>query len=150
MRALVQRVRKAGVTVDGRVTGAIGAGLLVLAGIGIDDTEDDLQWVARKLADLRIFDDGHGVMHRSVRDVDGEILAVSQFTLYGSTQKGNRPSWSAAAPPELARPRFDAFVRALAARVGKPVPTGVFGAHMQVTLVNDGPVTLWIDSRRRE
>jgi D-tyrosyl-tRNA(Tyr) deacylase len=150
MRALVQRVRKAGVTVDGRVTGAIGAGLLVLAGIGIDDTEDDLQWVARKLADLRIFDDGHGVMNRSVRDVDGEILAVSQFTLYGSTQKGNRPSWSAAAPPELARPRFDAFVRALAARVGKPVPTGVFGAHMQVTLVNDGPVTLWIDSRRRE
>ena len=150
MRALVQRVREASVTVDGSVTGAIGAGLLVLAGIGIDDTDNDLQWVARKLADLRIFDDEHGVMNRSVREVDGEILAVSQFTLYGSTQKGNRPSWSAAAPPEHARPRFDAFVQALAARVGKPVPTGAFGAHMQVALVNDGPVTLWIDSRRRE
>ncbi|HSQ80888.1 MAG TPA: D-aminoacyl-tRNA deacylase [Casimicrobiaceae bacterium] len=150
MRALVQRVREASVTVDGSVTGAIGAGLLVLAGIGIDDADDDLEWVARKLADLRIFDDERGVMNRSVRDVDGEILAVSQFTLYGSTQKGNRPSWSAAAPPELARPRFDAFVQALAARVGKPVPTGVFGAYMQVALVNDGPVTVWIDSRRRE
>ena len=150
MRALVQRVREASVTVDGSVTGAIGAGLLVLAGIGIDDADDDLEWVARKLADLRIFDDERGVMNRSVRDVDGEILAVSQFMLYGSTQKGNRPSWSAAAPPELARPHFDAFVQALAARVGKPVPTGVFGAYMQVALVNDGPVTVWIDSRRRE
>jgi len=150
MRALAQRVREASVTVDGRVTGAIGVGLLVLAGIGIEDTDDDLQWVARKLADLRIFDDEQGVMNRSVRDVDGAILAVSQFTLYGSTHKGNRPSWSAAAPPELARPRFNAFVQALAARIGKPVPTGVFGAQMQVALVNDGPVTLWIDSRRRE
>ncbi|MGC1817853.1 MAG: D-aminoacyl-tRNA deacylase [Casimicrobiaceae bacterium] len=150
MRALVQRVREASVSVNGSVAGAIGAGLLVLAGIGIDDTGDDVEWTARKLTDLRIFDDEDGVMNRSVRDVDGSILAVSQFTLYGSTQKGNRPSWSAAAPPALAGPRFDALVQALALRLGKPVPTGVFGAHMQVALVNDGPVTLWLDSRRRE
>ena len=150
MRALVQRVREASVSVDGKVAGAIAAGLLVLAGIGQDDTDDDLEWVARKLVDLRIFDDERGVMNRSVRDVGGAILAVSQFTLYGSTHKGNRPSWSAAAPPEIARPRFDAFVARLAAQLGKPVPTGVFGAQMLVSLVNDGPVTLWIDSRRRE
>ena len=150
MRALVQRVRQASVSVDGSVAGEIGAGLLVLTGIGVDDTADDVEWTTRKLADLRIFDDEYGVMNRSVRDVDGAILAVSQFTLYGSTHKGNRPSWSAAAPPELARPRFDAFVQALALRIGKPVATGVFGAHMQVALVNDGPVTLWLDSRRRE
>ena len=149
MRALVQRVREASVSVDGKVTGAIAAGLLVLAGIGQDDTDDDLEWVARKLVDLRIFDDERGVMNRSVRDVDGAILAVSQFTLYGSTHKGNRPSWSAAAPPDIARPRFDAFVARLAAQLGKPVPTGVFGAQMLVSLVNDGPVTLWIDSRQR-
>ena len=146
----MQRVRQASVSVDGSVAGEIGAGLLVLTGIGVDDTADDVEWTTRKLADLRIFDDEYGVMNRSVRDVDGAILAVSQFTLYGSTHKGNRPSWSAAAPPELARPRFDAFVQALALRIGKPVATGVFGAHMQVALVNDGPVTLWLDSRRRE
>ncbi len=146
----MQRVRQASVSVDGSVAGEIGAGLLVLTGIGVDDTADDVEWTTRKLADLRIFDDEYGVMNRSVRDVDGAILAVSQFTLYGSTHKGNRPSWSAAAPPDLARPRFDAFVQALALRIGKPVATGVFGAHMQVALVNDGPVTLWLDSRRRE
>lgn len=150
MRALVQRVREASVSVDGKVTGAIAAGLLVLAGIGHDDADDDLEWVARKLVDLRIFDDERGVMNRSVRDVGGAILAVSQFTLYGSTHKGNRPSWSAAAPPEIARPRFDAFVARLAAQLGTPVPTGVFGAQMLVSLVNDGPVTLWFDSHRRE
>lgn len=146
----MQRVCQASVSVDGSVFGEIGAGLLVLTGVGVDDTADDVEWTARKLADLRIFDDEDGVMNRSVRDVDGAILAVSQFTLYGSTHKGNRPSWSAAAPPEIARPRFDAFVQALARRIGKPVATGVFGAHMQVALVNDGPVTLWLDSRRRE
>ena len=150
MRALVQRVREASVSVDGKVTGAIAAGLLVLAGIGHDDADDDLEWVARKLVDLRIFDDERGVMNRSVRDVGGAILAVSQFTLYGSTHKGNRPSWSAAAPPEIARPRFDAFVARLAAQLGTPVPAGVFGAQMLVSLVNDGPVTLWFDSHPRE
>ena len=150
MRALVQRVREARVTVDGRVTGAIGTGLLVLAGMAPDDTPDDRAWLVRKIVQLRIFDDEAGVMNRSVQDVGGAILAVSQFTLYASTRKGNRPSYSAAAPPELAAPAFAAFVDALAAALGRPVPTGVFGAHMEVALVNDGPVTISLDSRSRE
>ena len=150
MRALVQRVREARVTVDGRVTGAIGTGLLVLAGMAADDTPDDNAWLVRKIVQLRIFDDEAGVMNRSVQDVGGAILAVSQFTLYASTRKGNRPSYSAAAPPEQAAPAFAAFVDALAAALGRPVPTGVFGAHMEVALVNDGPVTISLDSRTRE
>jgi D-tyrosyl-tRNA(Tyr) deacylase len=149
MRVLLQRVREASVTVDGRVTGAIGRGLLVLAGVGGDDAADDRAWLARKIVQLRVFDDDAGVMNRSVRDVGGGILAVSQFTLYASTRKGNRPSYSAAAPPHVAQPTFDAFVAELAAELGQPVPTGVFGAMMQVALVNDGPVTIWIDSRDR-
>ena len=150
MRALVQRVREAAVTVDGRVTGAIGAGLLVLAGLTDGDGAEDREWLARKIVGLRIFDDDAGVMNRSVLETGGAILAVSQFTLYASTRKGNRPSYSAAARPETAQPGFDAFAGALAALLGKPVPTGVFGAHMQVALVNDGPVTIWLDSRARE
>lgn len=150
MRALVQRVSEARVTVDGEVTGAIGAGLLVLAGITESDTADDRGWLARKIVQLRIFDDDAGVMNRSVQDTGGEILAVSQFTLYASTRKGNRPSYASAARPELAGPAFDAFVAELAGLIGKPVPTGVFGAMMRVALVNDGPVTLWLDSKRRE
>ena len=150
MRALVQRVREARVTVDGRVTGAIGPGLLVLAGMAADDTPDDRAWLVRKIVQMRIFDDDAGVMNRSVQDIGGAILAVSQFTLYASTRKGNRPSYSAAAPPELAAPAFAAFVDALAAALGRPVPTGVFGAHMEVALVNDGPVTISLDSRTRE
>lgn len=150
MRALVQRVCEAAVTVDGRVTGAIGAGLLVLAGLTEGDSAEDRDWLARKIVGLRIFDDDAGVMNRSVLETGGAILAVSQFTLYASTRKGNRPSYSAAARPEIAEPGFDAFVVALAALLGKPVPTGVFGAYMQVALVNDGPVTLWLDSRARE
>ena len=150
MRALVQRVREARVTVDGRVTGAIGTGLLVLAGMAPDDTPDDRAWLVRKIVQMRIFDDDAGVMNRSVQEVGGAILAVSQFTLYASTRKGNRPSYSAAAPPELAAPAFAAFVDALAAALGRPVPTGVFGAHMEVALVNDGPVTISLDSRTRE
>ena len=150
MRALVQRVREARVTVDGRVTGAIGPGLLVLAGMAADDTPDDRAWLVRKIVQMRIFDDDAGVMNRSVQEVGGAILAVSQFTLYASTRKGNRPSYSAAAPPEQAAPAFAAFVDALAAALGRPVPTGVFGAHMEVALVNDGPVTISLDSRTRE
>ncbi|HET7262588.1 MAG TPA: D-aminoacyl-tRNA deacylase [Casimicrobiaceae bacterium] len=149
MRALVQRVLEASVAVDGAAVSSIGVGLLVLAGIGVDDGDDDLRWMARKLVDLRILDDGTGVMNRSLRETGGSILAVSQFTLYGSIRKGNRPSWSAAAPPDVARPRFDAFVRELSTQLGGPVATGVFGAHMQVSLVNNGPVTLWLDSRAR-
>ena len=150
MRALAQRVREARVAVAGTVVGRIGGGLLVLTGVAHDDTADDAEWLARKLGDLRIFADETGVMNRSVIDAHGDVLAVSQFTLYASTRKGNRPSWSRAAPPGVAEPRFDAFVRLLAARIGRPVPTGVFGADMQVTLVNDGPVTIWLDSQARE
>ena len=150
MRALVQRARDASVSVDGRVAGAIGAGLLVLIGITADDTADDRDWLVRKIVQLRVFDDDAGVMNRSVVEAGGEILAVSQFTLYASTRKGNRPSYAAAARPEVAEPAFDAVVAALATALGKPVPTGVFGAHMEVRLVNDGPVTIALDSRVRE
>ena len=150
MRALIQRVREARVEVAGRVTGAIGPGLLVLAGMAADDTDDDRDWLARKIVALRIFADDAGVMNRSVRDAGGAILAVSQFTLFASTKKGARPSWSGAAPPGLARPRFDALVTALARELGQPVATGEFGADMAVSLVNDGPVTIWLDTRQRE
>ncbi len=150
MRALVQRVREARVTVDGRLTGAIGPGLLVLAGVTADDRDDDRDWLVRKIVQLRIFPDDAGVMNRSVVETGGDVLAVSQFTLYASTRKGNRPSYTAAAPPAIAAPAFAAFVDALAAALGRPVPTGEFGADMQVRLVNDGPVTIWLDSRARE
>ena len=150
MRALVQRARDASVSVDGRVVGAIGAGLLVLIGITADDTADDRDWLVRKIVQLRVFDDDAGVMNRSVVEAGGEILAVSQFTLYASTRKGNRPSYAAAARPEVAEPAFDAVVAALATALGKPVPTGVFGAQMEVLLVHDGPVTIALDSRVRE
>ncbi len=150
MRALIQRVTEATVTVEGQVTGAIGAGLLVLAGVTDGDNAEDRDWLVRKIVQLRVFDDDAGVMNRSVVDVGGEILAVSQFTLYASTRKGNRPSYTAAARPEIAEPAFASFVAALATALGRPVPTGVFGAHMAVRLTNDGPVTLWLDSRARE
>ncbi len=150
MRAIVQRVREASVSVGTMRAGEIGRGLLVLAGVAADDTDDDRDWLARKIVTLRIFDDADAVMNRSVVDIGGEILAVSQFTLFASTKKGSRPSWSAAAPPAIAAPKFDALVTALARELGKPVATGVFGAAMQVALVNDGPVTIGLDSRRRE
>lgn len=150
MRALVQRVREASVAVDAHVTGAIGHGLLVLAGVTDGDTAEDRDWLVRKIVQLRIFDDDAGVMNRSVQEAGGGILAVSQFTLYASTRKGNRPSYTAAARPETAEPAFDEFAAALTSALGKPVPTGVFGAHMQVRLVNDGPVTIWLDSKVRE
>ncbi len=150
MRALVQRVSQASVTVDGAVVGAIGRGFLVLAGKRPDDTAEDRDWLVRKIVQMRVFDDDAGVMNRALADVGGDILAVSQFTLFASTRKGNRPSWSAAAPPEIARPLFDDFVAVLARELGRPVATGVFGAMMQVALVNDGPVSVWLDSRNRE
>lgn len=146
----MQRAREASVSVDGRIVGSIGSGLVVFAGIGSEDGDDDRDWLARKIVALRIFDDNAGAMNRSVFDVGGGILAVSQFTLFASTKKGARPSWSAAAPPELAAPAFARFVDALAAALGKSVATGIFGAAMQVALVNDGPVTIWLDSRVRE
>lgn len=150
MRAVVQRVRHARVTVEGRIVGAIGPGLLVLAGVTDGDTAEDRTWLARKIVRMRVFDDDAGVMNRSVQDIAGDILAVSQFTLFASTRKGNRPSYSAAAQPEIAHPAFDALVAELAQLLGRPVPTGVFGAMMQVELANDGPVTIVLDSRARE
>jgi D-aminoacyl-tRNA deacylase len=150
VRALVQRVRDARVTVEGQATGAIGRGLLVLAGIHTDDRDDDRDWLARKIIAMRIFEDDAGAMNLSVRDVGGGVLAISQFTLFASTRKGNRPSWSGAAAPDIAQPAFGALVDALARELGQPVPTGVFGAQMAVALVNDGPVSIWLDSRVRE
>ena len=150
MRALIQRVREASVAVGGERIAAIGNGLLVLAGMSVEDDVEDFDWCARKIVALRIFDDEAGVMNRSVADVGGEVLAVSQFTLYASTRKGNRPSWSGAAPPEIAEAKFAAFVASLARELGKPVPTGRFGAYMHVALVNDGPVTIALDSKQRE
>jgi D-tyrosyl-tRNA(Tyr) deacylase len=150
MRVLVQRVREASVTVDGEVVGAIGAGLLLLVGVEEPDGEADLDWLVRKISQLRIFDDEAGVMNRSALDVGAEVLAVSQFTLFASVKKGNRPSYSRAARPELSQPLFDRFVTALSATLARPVPTGVFGADMKVALVNDGPITIWLDSRAPE
>jgi D-tyrosyl-tRNA(Tyr) deacylase len=150
MRAVVQRVRRADVSVDGLSVAAIGSGLLVLCGVSPSDTDADREWLARKIVSLRVFDDDAGMMNRSLRDVRGELLAVSQFTLYASTRKGARPSYSAAAPPEVAASGFAAFVQALERELGKRVPTGVFGAHMEVTLSNDGPVTIWLDTAARE
>lgn len=144
---IVQRVREARVTAGGRVAGSIGPGLLVLAGFEDGDGEPDIDWMAGKLCKLRIFSDASGVMNCSVLDAGGEILAVSQFTLYASTRKGNRPSWGRAAPGPVSQPLFDRFVERLSMALGKPVPTGVFGADMQVGLVNDGPVTIALDSR---
>ena len=146
MRVLVQRVSQASVKVDGAVTGEIGAGLLVLVGIAPTDGAAQVDRLVRKVAQLRIFDDDAGVMNRSVQDIGGQVLAVSQFTLYADTVKGNRPSYTGAARPEVAQPLFDAFVAAMTACLGQPVPTGVFGAHMEVRLVNDGPVTIWLEA----
>ncbi|MBX9267716.1 D-aminoacyl-tRNA deacylase [Chromobacterium violaceum] len=150
MRVLVQRVSQAAVTVDGQISGEIGAGALLLVGIEEADGPDDIGWLVRKISQLRIFNDEAGVMNRSLIDCGGEALAVSQFTLHASVKKGNRPSYSRAARGEISRPLFDRFVAELSAALGKTVPTGVFGADMRVSLVNDGPVTIWLDSRNPE
>jgi D-tyrosyl-tRNA(Tyr) deacylase len=150
MRVLVQRVASARVAVAGAVSGAIGGGLLVLAGVEYGDDESDADWLSAKLTRLRVFADDAGVMNRSVIDVGGDVLAVSQFTLFASVKKGNRPSWSRAANPEVSRPLFEYFVRRLESDLGRPVPTGVFGADMQLHLINDGPVTIFIDSKTPE
>jgi D-aminoacyl-tRNA deacylase len=146
MRLLIQRVSEASVRVDDRVTGEIGAGLLVLIGVTQTDTEAIEDRMVEKLVKLRIFSDDEGKMNKSVIDVGGDVLTVSQFTLYADAKNGNRPSYTNAARPEQASPAFDRFVAKLTAKLGKPVPTGVFGADMKVSLVNDGPVTIWLDS----
>ncbi len=148
MRAVVQRVSEASVTVDGRVVGAIGRGFLVLLGVTHGDGEAEALWLARKIAGLRIFEDEAGKFNRSLADVGGAMLVVSQFTLYGDARKGRRPSFTDAARPEHAEPLCDRFVELLRAE-GVPVETGVFGAMMAVQLVNDGPVTLWLDTGER-
>ena len=150
MRAVIQRVSSASVTIDGAVKSAIGPGLLVLLGVGHEDGPQDVEWLAAKVAGLRIFADEAGVMNRSVVDVGGEALVVSQFTLMASTKKGNRPSYIGAAGHELAIPLYEQFCAALSSAIGKEVGTGVFGADMKVALVNDGPVTICIDTKNRE
>ena len=150
MRAVIQRVSSASVTIDGKVKSAIGPGLMILLGVGHEDGPEDIDWLVKKIAALRIFDDEAGVMNRSVVDMDGEALVVSQFTLMASTKKGNRPSYIGAAGHELAIPMYERFCTALSAAMGKPVGTGTFGADMKVALVNDGPVTICIDTRNKE
>ena len=149
MRVVIQRVSSASVTIDGAVKSAIGPGLLVLLGIGHEDGEEDIDYLVKKTAALRIFNDRDGVMNRSLVDINGEALVVSQFTLMASTKKGNRPSYIEAAGHEKAIPLYEAFCRRLGEAIGKPVGTGEFGADMKVALVNDGPVTICIDSKNR-
>jgi D-tyrosyl-tRNA(Tyr) deacylase len=150
MRVVIQRVSKAEVKVGNEIKEACSIGLLILCGIEEADTEDDAAWLSAKIAGLRIFGDSEGKMNLSVKDVHGEILAVSQFTLHASTQKGNRPSYMLAAKPEKALPLFNTFIAMLEKELGKPVATGEFGAHMEVSLVNDGPVTILIDTKNKQ
>ena len=150
MRTVVQRVKQASVTVNGSVVSAIGQGLLLLLGIEAADTEEDIQWLSHKVLGLRIFDDEEGVMNRNIQDVCGDIIVVSQFTLMASYKKGTRPSWIRAAGHEHAVPMYERFVEVLSEGLGKPVGTGVFGAEMQVELINDGPVTICMDTKNKE
>jgi D-aminoacyl-tRNA deacylase len=150
MRVVLQRVLSASVAVDAEICGKIGSGLLILAGFEESDGAVDLDWMARKIVRMRIFSDASGVMNRCIQETEGDILAVSQFTLFASVKKGNRPSWSRAVRGEVSQPLFDKFVEKLALELGKPVSTGLFGADMQISLINDGPVTLVIDSRAPE
>lgn len=150
MRAVVQRVSRASVTIDGKIKSAIGQGLLVLVGIEDADTADDAEWLCGKIAGLRIFNDQAGVMNVSVKDIAGEILLVSQFTLHASTKKGNRPSYIRASKPDVAVPLYRLVIERLGAYLGKPVGTGEFGADMKVELLNDGPVTIVMDTKSRE
>lgn len=150
MRAVIQRVTEASVTIDGKVKSSIGSGLLVLLGIENADTKEDIEWLSGKIVNLRVFNDENGVMNVSVKDAGGEIIVVSQFTLHASTKKGNRPSYIKAAKPDVAIPLYDAFLEQLSNDLGRPVQAGEFGADMKVRLLNDGPVTIIIDTKSRE
>lgn len=150
MRIVIQRVSEASVRVDGKIVGEIGKGLMILVGVETGDTEADAEWLARKTVGLRIFSDESGVMNLSIGQVDGEVLAVSQFTLTASTRKGNRPSYIRAAGHELAVPLYEAYCRMVSEAIGKEVKKGIFGADMKVALINDGPVTIIIDSKLKE
>jgi D-tyrosyl-tRNA(Tyr) deacylase len=149
MRTVIQRVKNASVSVDGKTISSIGPGLLVLLGVEPADTQEDIEWLAGKINRLRIFADDNGAMNWSIHEIDGEFLVVSQFTLFANTRKGNRPSFLEAAPPDLAEKRYEEFCLQLERESGRNVGRGVFGAHMEISLVNDGPVTIWIDSKKR-
>jgi D-tyrosyl-tRNA(Tyr) deacylase len=150
MRVVIQRVTKASVMIDGKVHNAIGNGLLVLLGIEDADNDEDIKWLSNKIVNLRIFNDNAGVMNRSVLETGGEVLLVSQFTLHGSTKKGNRPSYIKASKPEIAIPLYEKLMRQLGSDLGKEIATGIFGADMKIELLNDGPVTIIIDSKNKE
>ncbi|MCW3104488.1 MAG: D-tyrosyl-tRNA(Tyr) deacylase [Bacteroidetes bacterium] len=150
MKVIIQRVTRASVTIDGNVKSSIGPGMLILVGIEDADGEADIQWLSSKICNLRIFNDGNGIPNLSAKDINGDIILVSQFTLYASVKKGNRPSYLKAAKPDVAIPLYEKMIKQLVADLGKPVQTGEFGADMKVELLNDGPVTIMIDSKDRE
>ena len=150
MRVLIQRVKQASVKVDEKITGEIKQGFLLLVGFENADTDEDLTWTANKISALRIFDDENGVMNKSILEVDGEILCVSQFTLFAMTKKGNRPSYFKAAKGEISEPLYNQFCKKLKSLINKEIQKGIFGADMKVSLINDGPVTIWIDSKNKE
>ncbi|MCB0651367.1 MAG: D-tyrosyl-tRNA(Tyr) deacylase [Saprospiraceae bacterium] len=150
MRVVIQRVSEASVTIEGEINANIEKGLLVLLGIEDTDTQEDIEWLCKKISNLRVFDDPNGVMNLSILDIEGDIIVVSQFTLHASTKKGNRPSYIRAAKPDFAIPMYENFVQQLSASTGKTIQTGVFGADMKVRLLNDGPVTIIIDSKIKE
>lgn len=150
MRILVQRVKKASVTINNAIKSKIGIGLLVFVGIEDNDNQEDIDWISNKILNLRIFDDENGVMNLSLLDIDAEILVISQFTLHASTKKGNRPSYIKASKPDIAIPLYEKLCTTLQKHIKKDVQTGIFGADMQVELINDGPVTIWMDSKNKE
>ncbi|APD06785.1 D-aminoacyl-tRNA deacylase [Flavobacteriaceae bacterium UJ101] len=149
MKVVIQRVSEASVTIDNQINGQIKHGLLILVGIENDDSQEDIHWLSNKIINMRIFDDDEGIMNRSVKDIDGELLIISQFTLHASTKKGNRPSYIKAAKPDIAIPLYNSFLDNTEQLLGKPVKKGVFGADMKVALINDGPVTILIDSKNK-
>ena len=150
MRTVIQRVSHASVTINGTVKSAIEKGLLVLVGIEDADTEEDIQWLCKKIVGLRVFDDEQGVMNKNIQDAGGDILVISQFTLFASTKKGNRPSYIRAAKPDISIPLYEQFCEELGIALGKPIGTGEFGADMKVELLNDGPVTICMDTKNKE
>lgn len=150
MRVVIQRVSSASVSIEGKINGAIQQGLMVLIGIEDADTKEDILWLSNKIVNLRIFNDQNDVMNCSVKDIDGGILLISQFTLYASTQKGNRPSYIKASKPDIAIPLYEQLIQQINADLGKSIQTGIFGANMQVSLINDGPTTIVIDSKNKE
>lgn len=149
MKVVIQRVSSASVTIDNLISAEIQSGLLVFVGIETTDSQEDIQWLSSKIANLRIFADENEVMNKSVKDIDGEILIVSQFTLHASTKKGNRPSYIHAAKPEISIPLYEAFLKQVAIELGKPIQSGIFGADMKIALINDGPVTILMDTKNK-